>query len=209
LLRRNNRLPQKEEDKTRINEDIRSPEIRVISADGEQLGILTVREALKHSEAAGLDLVEVSPNAKPPVCRIMDYGKYKFEVQKKAKQAKAKQHVIKVKEIKFHPKTDSNDYAYRLTHAMDFLEKGYKVKVTVVFRGREMAHKEYGKRLLDQMNIDLEDYADKELDAKMEGNNMTSIYIPAKKSNKKKNLQQPEAGDSTVPAPSSNGENNA
>lgn len=209
MLRRNNRLPQKEEDKTRINEDIRATEIRVISDSGEQLGILTVREALKHSEAVGLDLVEVSPNAKPPVCRIMDYGKYKFEIQKKAKQAKAKQHVIKVKEIKFHPKTDANDYAYRLKHAIEFLEKGYKVKATVVFRGREMAHKEYGKRLLDQMNQDLEEHADKELDAKMEGNNMTSIYIPAKKSSKKKNVQQPEAGESTTSAPSSNGENNA
>lgn len=126
------RRPQQQEDNTRINELIRCPEVRLIDAEGGQVGVVTVPKAIAMAKDVGLDLVEVSPNAKPPVCRIMDYGKYKFELAKKAKQAKAKQHVIKIKEIKLHPKTDKNDYNYRVKHAIEFLEKGFKVKVTLI-----------------------------------------------------------------------------
>jgi translation initiation factor IF-3 len=182
LLKRGRRqAPQRNNDTgTRINELIRVPEVRLIGADGSQVGVVSSSEALKIARAAGLDLVEVSPNAKPPVCRVMDFGKFRFEQTKKAKASKAKQHVVKVKEIKLHPKTASNDYNYRMKQAADFLARGYKVKVTMFFRGREMAHQEYGKRLLDQAKIDLEEFGDIELESKMEGNNMTSIFAPKK-----------------------------
>lgn len=182
MLKRGRRqAPQRNNDTgTRINELIRVPEVRLIGADGSQVGVVSSSEALKIARAAGLDLVEVSPNAKPPVCRVMDFGKFRFEQTKKAKASKAKQHVVKVKEIKLHPKTASNDYNYRMKQAADFLARGYKVKVTMFFRGREMAHQEYGKRLLDQAKIDLEEFGDIELESKMEGNNMTSIFAPKK-----------------------------
>lgn len=194
LLRRNflirrksrNRRPVRQEDPTRVNERIRVPEVRVIGADGSQVGLVDTDRARALAREAGLDLVEVSPNAKPPVCRIMDYGKFKFEAQKKAKQAKAKQHVIKIKEIKLHPKTDTNDYDYRVKHAREFLEKGWKVKVTLVFRGREMAHQDYGKRLLERMKEDLADEAELETASRMEGNSMHLIFAPLKPGTKKK-----------------------
>jgi translation initiation factor IF-3 len=124
--------------------------------------------------------VEVSPTAAPPVCRIMDFGKYKFEIQKKQKASKAKQHIIKIKEIKFHPKTGENDYNYRLVQAKEFLEKGFKVKATVVFRGREMAHIEYGSRWLKKMAQDLEGVGTAETNSIQEGRNVTMIFVQAK-----------------------------
>ena len=138
----------------RINEHIRVSEVRVVDYDGTQLGVISVPQALEKAKERQLDLVEVSPNSAPPVCRIMDFGKYKYEIQKKLKVSKSKQHIIKVKEIKFHPKTGENDYNYRLVQAKEFLEKGFKVKATVVFRGREMAHMEYGARWLKKMTVD-------------------------------------------------------
>jgi translation initiation factor IF-3 len=164
----------------RINEYIRVPEIRVIDADGTQLGIIPAHQALEKARERGLDLVEVSPNAAPPVCRIMDFGKYKYEIAKKQKISKAKQHVIKIKEIKFHPKTGENDYNYRLVQAKEFLEKGYKVKATVVFRGREMAHIDYGARWLKKMIEDLEGVGVAETNSTQEGRNVNMIFAPAK-----------------------------
>jgi translation initiation factor IF-3 len=167
-------------DTTRINEHIRAYEIRVIDHDGKQLGVLTVPQALEKARERGLDLVEVSGAANPPVCRIMDYGKYKYEVSKKQKASKAKQHIIKVKEIKFHPKTGENDYNYRLEQAKEFLEKGFKVKATVTFRGREMAHLEYGARWLKRMTADLEGLGLPEGGNTQEGRNVTIIFAPLK-----------------------------
>jgi translation initiation factor IF-3 len=164
----------------RINEHIRTYEVRVIDADGKQLGVLTVPTALEKARERGLDLVEVSPTAQPPVCRIMDFGKYKYEISKKQKASKAKQHVIKVKEIKFHPKTGENDYNYRLVQAKEFLEKGYKVKATVTFRGREMAHMEFGSRWLKKMAEDLGGVGQAETGSIQEGRNVTTIFAPVK-----------------------------
>ncbi len=172
--------PAKDNLNIRINEMIRVREVRVIDHDGKQLGVLPVPVAIEKAKERLLDLVEVSPTAAPPVCRIMDYGKYKYEISKKAKASKAKQHVIKVKEIKFHPKTGENDYNYRLTQAKEFLEKGFKVKATVVFRGREMAHMEYGSRWLVKMGTDLEGFGVAETSSQVEGRNMTLIFGPSK-----------------------------
>lgn len=197
------RRPQQQEDNTRINELIRCPEVRLIDAEGGQVGVVTVPKAIAMAKDVGLDLVEVSPNAKPPVCRIMDYGKYKFELAKKAKQAKAKQHVIKIKEIKLHPKTDKNDYNYRVKHAIEFLEKGFKVKVTLIYRGREMTHLEFGRRLLDSMVEDLAEHGDLETRSKMEGNSIHIIFAPKKTatkapSNKQTPASNPENGDNNA-----------
>ncbi len=172
------RPPQK--DTTRINEHIRAYEIRVIDHDGKQLGVLTVPAALEKARERGLDLVEVSGAANPPVCRIMDFGKYKYEVSKKQKASKAKQHIIKVKEIKFHPKTGENDYIYRLEQAKEFLDKGFKVKATVTFRGREMAHLDYGARWLKRMAKDLDGLGLAEGGNTQEGRNVTTIFAPLK-----------------------------
>jgi translation initiation factor IF-3 len=173
-------MPNRPSDGTRVNEEIRIPQIRVIGADGEQLGVMDTRRALSLAKESGLDLVEVSPTAKPPVCRIMDHGKFRFEQAKKAKQSKAKQHVVKLKEIKLHPKTAANDYQYRMKQAQEFLEKGLKVKIILQFRGREMAHIDYGKRLVDQAQIDLAPFGDIESQPRLEGNTMTCIYNPKK-----------------------------
>jgi translation initiation factor IF-3 len=164
----------------RINEYIRVPEVRVVDADGSPLGIIPTHQAQEKAKERGLDLVEVSPTAAPPVCRIMDFGKYKFEIQKKQKASKAKQHIIKIKEIKFHPKTGENDYNYRLVQAKEFLEKGFKVKATVVFRGREMAHIEYGSRWLKKMAQDLDGVGTAETNSIQEGRNVTMIFVQAK-----------------------------
>ena len=174
--------PVRQEDSTRVNDRIRVPQVRLIGADGAQLGIVASDVARSMALRAGLDLVEVSPNAVPPVCRIMDYGKYKFEIAKKARASKSKQHVVKLKEIKLHPKTDDNDFNYRVRHAIDFLEHGCKVKVILVFRGREMAHQDYGKHLLDQMCEALSEAAVVESRPPMEGNAMTIVFAPSQKS---------------------------
>ena len=188
----------------RINEYIRVPEIRVVDSDGTALGIIPVQQALDKARERGLDLVEVSPTAAPPVCRIMDFGKYKFEIQKKQKISKAKQHIIKIKEIKFHPKTGENDYNYRLVQAKEFLEKGYKVKATVVFRGREMAHIEYGSRWLKKMGADLEGVGAAEANSIQEGRNVTMIFAPSKVAVKPKKPAAPTtaaAQPAAAPAP--------
>ncbi len=154
---------------------IKVKEVRVISADGEQLGILDTREAIKRAEEAGLDLVEVAPTAKPPVCRIMDFGKYKYEIAKKAHESKKHQSVIVVKEIKMRPRTDDHDVEFKTKNIKRFLEEGNKVKVTIMFRGREMAHTTHGRALLDRILVDLQNEAAVEQSPRMEGRNMTMM----------------------------------
>jgi translation initiation factor IF-3 len=160
---------------------IRAREVRVISSEGEQLGILSVRDAIARAEDLGLDLVEVAPNAVPPVCRIMDFGKYKYELNKKAQESKKHQTVIAVKEIKFRPRTDDHDVNFKLNNIKRFLAEGDKVKVSVMFRGREMAHQELGKALLDRVVQELQGIAVVEQSPRMEGRNMFLLVSAAKK----------------------------
>jgi translation initiation factor IF-3 len=152
--------------------------VRVVAPDGEPLGILPITDAIARAAGYALDLVEVAPSADPPVCRIMDYGKFKYEKSKKAKEAKKKQHVMHLKEIKFHPKTDDHDFDFKLDHARKFLLKGDRVKATIVFRGREITHIEFGKQMLERVDAILTELAQIEMPAKMEGRNMISIYVP-------------------------------
>jgi len=154
---------------------IKVKEVRVIAADGEQLGILDTREAIKKAEELGLDLVEVAPTAKPPVCRIMDFGKYKYELAKKAHDSKKHQSVILVKEIKLRPRTDEHDVNFKKNNIKRFLEEGNKVKVTVMFRGREMAHTSHGRAVLDRIVGELQNEAAVESPPRMEGRNMTML----------------------------------
>ena len=142
-------------EEVRVNRRIRAREVRVIDADGEQRGIVPVQQAMALAEEAGLDLVEVAANARPPVCRIMDYGRYKYDEKKKAQETKRKQTVIAVKEVKIRPKTDEHDYQFKLRNAIRFLEAGDKVKVTIVFRGREITHKEIALERLKRVEEDL------------------------------------------------------
>jgi translation initiation factor IF-3 len=152
--------------------------VRVIAPDGSQLGILDVDVALARAQEEGLDLVEVAPMARPPVVRIMDYGKFKFEQAKQARLAKKKQHVILLKEVKYRPGIDDHDFDTKTRHARRFLEEGNKVKVTMMFRGRQVAHPELGKDVLDRVAADLADVGKIETDAKLEGKNMTMILAP-------------------------------
>ena len=157
---------------------IRVPEVRVIDGDGEQLGVMPTEEALKMAEEKELDLVEVSPTAKPPVCRIVDYGKYKYEKSKQARQTKKKQHTVQVKEIKLRPKIEEHDYQFKKRHAEEFLSKAHKVKFTVIFRGRELDHKELGARILQRMVKDLAHVGLVERPAIFEGRLMTMFMAP-------------------------------
>ncbi|HEV8310630.1 MAG TPA: translation initiation factor IF-3 [Methylomirabilota bacterium] len=162
----------------RVNEGIRVREVRVITADGEQLGILPIGEALRIAAERELDLVEVAPEAAPPVCRIMDFGKFKYQQSRRAKDARKKQTIIQVKEVKMGPKTDEHDFQFKARHVRRFLEEGNKAKVTIRFRGREMAHTELGRKLLDRMSQDLQDIATIESHAKLEGRNLVMILTP-------------------------------
>jgi translation initiation factor IF-3 len=157
------------------------PEIRLQGLEGEQLGIMNVRAALAMAEEAGVDLVEIAPTATPPVCRIMDYGKFKYQEQKRAHEAKLKQKQVQVKEIKLRPGTDENDYQIKLRNMTRFLEDEDKVKVTLRFRGREMSHQEIGMRQLERIKVDLEAVGQVEQMPKMEGRQMIMIIAPAKK----------------------------
>lgn len=154
---------------------IKVKDVRVIAADGEQLGIIDTREAIKKAEELGLDLVEVAPMAKPPVCRIMDFGKYKYELAKKAHESKKHQSVIVVKEIKLRPRTDDHDVQFKTANIKRFLGEGNKVKVTVMFRGREMAHTSHGRALLERILADLQNEVTVEQSPRMEGRNMTMM----------------------------------
>ena len=162
----------------RVNRMIRFSPLRVIAPDGEQLGILTLEEALTAADARGLDLVEVAPLARPPVCRIMDFGKFKFEQAKAARAAKKKQRSIELKEIKFRPGIDEHDFLFKTRHAKEFLEEGNKVKVTMMFRGRQMAHPELGREVLDRVAETLAEVGKIEQEARLEGKNMTMLLTP-------------------------------
>jgi len=155
-----------------INEQIRDKEIRLIGEDGQQLGIMSPRDAMKLAEEAGLDLVKIAPTAKPPVCKIVDYGKYRYELARKEKDAKKKQKVIEIKEIRMSPNIDTNDLNTKASAARKFIEKGNKVKVTLRFRGREMAHMQTSKHILDDFAQLLADVAVIEKPAKVEGRSM-------------------------------------
>lgn len=183
-------MPNRPADGTRINEAIHISPIRLVKDDGSQV-IIDTRKALQMAKDAGLDLVEVSPNAKPPVCRIINYGKYKFEQLKRSKAAKAKQHVVKLKEIKMHPKTAENDYLYRVKQMRGFLEDGMKVRLIMQFRGREMAHMDYGRRLMERAKQDLADVGELETDSRMEGNTLLYIYGPKRGVAQKVAAQKP------------------
>ncbi len=157
------------------------PEVRLIGEEGEQIGVVTIRAALQMAEEAGVDLVEIAPLAKPPVCRVMDYGKFKYHEAKKQHEAKLKQKQVQVKEIKLRPGTDENDYQIKLRNMTRFLEDEDKVKVTLRFRGREMAHQEIGMRQLERIKADLLELAQVEQMPKMEGRQMVRMLAPKKK----------------------------
>src|SRR5919106_1166013 len=165
----------------RINERIRAPQVRLVGSDGTQIGIVPVAEALRRAQEADLDLVEVAPQANPPVCRIMDYGKYKYERAMRQKEARKKQARVEVKEIKFRPKIDRHDYETKKGHVVRFLEAGARVKVTIMFRGREMAHTELGKRILDRLVEDLDGLAIVDQQPKLDGRNMVMVISPVRR----------------------------
>ena len=176
------------------------PQVRVITDEGEQFGVMDTREAIRTARERGLDLVEVSPNADPPVCKIIDFGKFQYEAKKKANEAKKKQVVVTVKEVKFRPGTDLHDYSYRMKHAREWLAGGDKVKATIWFRGREMTHRELGARILEQLEKDLVDVGDVEMRPRMEGNQMFTIFAP------KKHKTGKQQEKSREPAPASQGQ---
>lgn len=170
----------------RINEQIYAREVRLIGYDGEQRGIFPLSEAQHAADIEGLDLVEIAPNATPPVCRIMDYGKYKYDQAIKQKQARKKQNKIETKEMKFRPKIDVGDYTTKKKHVLRFLEQGNKVKITIMFRGREMSHPDQGLSILERLADDLKDVAVIESAPKMEGRNMHMLIAPLPANAKKK-----------------------
>ena len=169
------------EKKPRVNDEIRSHEVRLIDAEGRQLGVVSIHEAKKISEESGLDLVEVSPEAKPPVCRVMDYGKYKFQLSKRKAAARKKQKQIQIKEIKLRPVTEAADYQVKLRNIIKFLENGDKAKITVRFRGREMSHPELGMQLLEKMMKELEEHGVVEQFPRFEGRQIVMVLGPKKK----------------------------
>ncbi|HTP46029.1 MAG TPA: translation initiation factor IF-3 [Casimicrobiaceae bacterium] len=181
----------------RINGEINSPEVRLVGQEGEQLGIVSIADALARAEAAELDLVEIAPLAKPPVCRIMDFGKFKYREAKRAHEAKLKLKQIQVKEVKFRPGTDEGDYKIKLRNLIRFLGEGDKAKVTLRFRGREMAHQEFGVRLLERIRGDLEPHSIVEQFPKLEGRQMVMLLAPKKVAGKH-HPNKPEAGQASA-----------
>ena len=165
----------------RKNEEIRVPRVRVIGDDGEMLGVLSRDEALRIATDAGMDLVEIQPNADPPVCRVMDFGKFRFELQKKASAAKKKQKQVEIKEVKFRPVTDDGDYAIKLRNMRRFIEEGDKIKITIRFKGREMAHTELGIQMIQRLEEDLKDDVVIESRPRLEGRQMVMMVAPKKK----------------------------
>jgi translation initiation factor IF-3 len=178
IARRPHNAPPQRETGPRINDRIRSPEIRLIGADGENVGVVTPARAMQMAEEAGLDLVEISPTAEPPVCKIMDFGKFKYETQKREAEARKKQKIIEIKEIKFRPGTDTHDYDVKMRSVVKFLEEGDKVKVTLRFRGREMAHQELGLELLKRVEADVAEIGKIESFPRLEGRQMVMMVAP-------------------------------
>ena len=169
------------EKKHRINGEIRVPEVRLIGIEGEQLGIVKAAQALEMAEEHEVDLVEIAPGAVPPVCRLMDYGKFRYQEQKRQQEARAKQKVVQLKEVKFRPATDEGDYNVKLRNVRRFIEDGDKVKVSLRFRGREMAHQELGMRVLERVRDDVEDICQVESFPRLEGRQMVMVLAPRKK----------------------------
>lgn len=165
---------------TRINDEIAVPQVRLIGPEGQMIGVVSIQDALKQAEEAELDLVEVAPTAQPPVCRVMDYGKYLFEESKKRHAAKKKQKQIQVKEVKFRPGTEEGDYQVKLRNLVRFLEEGDKAKITLRFRGRELAHQELGVKLLKRIEADLSEIGIVEQFPRMEGKQMVMVVTPKK-----------------------------
>jgi len=170
----------------RVNRQIRAPKVRVIDKEGKQVGILSVQEALALAETDKLDLVEISPNAHPPVCKVIDYGKFRYQQTKKEKENKKAQHQVKIKEVKVKPNTDAHDLEVKLKKARDFIQKGNKVRLTCTFRGREMAHPEIGKRIVQKMIDQLSDIATAEAFPKQMGRNLSVTLAPGVKKIKEK-----------------------
>ncbi|MFP4500626.1 MAG: translation initiation factor IF-3 [Candidatus Hydrogenedentota bacterium] len=170
-------------DNVRVNDRIRARQLRVIDEEGEQMGIMSPQDAMREAEERELDLVEVAPNANPPVCRIMDYGKYRYQMSKRAKESRKHQHQVTVKEIKYRPKIDKHDYDYKTNHVREFLGEGSKVKITIMFRGREMAHPEFGREIIERVIEDTEDMLVEKPDlsrVRLEGRNMSVVLSPSK-----------------------------
>src|SRR6056297_1813606 len=178
IARRPHNAPPTRDTGPRVNDKIRASEIRLIGAEGENVGVVTPERAMEMAAEAGLDLVEISPNAAPPVCKIMDFGKYKYEQQKREAEARKKQKIIEVKEVKFRPNTDTHDYDVKMRNVLKFLEKGDKVKVTLRFRGREMAHQDLGRDLLNRVAEDVKEVGKVENMPKMEGRQMIMVIGP-------------------------------
>lgn len=173
----------------RVNREIRASRVRVIDKDGNQLGVLTLLDAIQRAEQVGLDLVEIAPTADPPVCKIIDFGKYRYQQTKKEKESKKSQHQVKVKEIKVKPNTDEHDLQTKLRHARKFIEEGNKVKITCTFRGREMMHPEFGKKVIDRMCADLGDVASSEANPKFFGKTLSVVLAPGGKPGAKKKVE--------------------
>ncbi|MBC8307992.1 MAG: translation initiation factor IF-3 [Pelagibacterales bacterium] len=160
------------------NNRINSPEVQVIASNGENLGILNTNEAISMAKEEGLDLIEIAPNAKPPVCKIIDIGKYKYDAQKKANQAKKKQKKIEVKEIKLRPVTETHDYQFKIKNAQKFISKGDKVKFTIRFKGRELQHSHLGQELMDKIKVDMQEVGKVELDPRFDGKQIIMVIQP-------------------------------
>ena len=160
------------------NNRINSPEVQVIASSGENLGILNTNEAISMAKEEGLDLIEIAPNAKPPVCKIIDIGKYKYDAQKKANQAKKKQKKIEVKEIKLRPVTETHDYQFKIKNAQKFISKGDKVKFTIRFKGRELQHSHLGQELMDKIKVDMQEVGKVELDPRFDGKLIIMVIQP-------------------------------
>jgi translation initiation factor IF-3 len=182
----------------RVNREIRAPKVRVISQTGEQIGVLSLYEALAMAEQDGLDLVEISPGASPPVCKIINYGKFRYDQTKREKESKKSQHQVKIKEVKLKPNIDDHDFETKVRHARDFITKGNKVKVSCVFRGREMAHPEIGQRLIEKFGDDLADIASVESAAKMFGRMLTVVLAPGARKKKEEPRQGQEPSNSEM-----------
>ncbi len=187
----------------RVNDKIRAREVRVVAPDGSQVGVLKVEEAQYLASQLGLDLVEVAPDAKPPVCRMMDYGKYKYELSVRQREARKRQTRTVVKEVKFRPKTDDNDYDWKKRRVVEFLGEGDKVKITMMFRGRELSHPELGAKILQRLATEVADWGIIEQNARLEGRNMTMQLTPVKR--RKESAESHAAGtaepDGAAPGP--------
>lgn len=185
--------PRREEPRTRINHLIRARQVRVVDENGEQLGIMDPRDALREAEGKDLDLVEVAPNADPPVCRIMDYGKYRYEQKRRERESRKHQHTVSVKEIKYRPKIDRHDFDYKTNHVREFLSEGNKVKITIMFRGRELAHPEFGRDILTKVVEDVQDLLAGDYTprtSRLEGRNMSLMLHPVKPAPSRKSRQE-------------------